>query len=636
MMDQATFQSVNIGKVRLKNRLMVSSMGGHFVEFYEAVARGGYGLIMVQNAVFPDKKLPAAIMTMPNDDFIEPMSRISTVIKKYDAVPFIQLNHIGRQGSSRATGMQPVAASPVPSAFVRETPREMETGEVYDMVETFVQSAVRAKTAGFMGVELCASHGYLLHNFLSARANKRIDEFGGGYKGRTYIIKLIIEGIKRECGADFPVMVRFGCMEGGEGGYKENEGAVYARLFESYGADAVDVSAGTYDAEELISGTPYAEPAVYLKYTRQIKEAVSIPVVAVNRYTSPEMVEYVLASGGADVVSMARQAITDPDFPNKMKENEGEDIIPCIGCLTRCNPFFLAKYAENGDIGMSCAFNPLGTNRKQLQFAKTDQPKKVVIAGAGPAGLETAWIAAARGHDVTVYEKNQKSKAGGTLLTAAYPPNKHPLTQTIRHYVKECERYSVNLVFDKEIDEEFIRANQPDVLIVATGSVPVTPPIPGSDKIRVVQADDVLTGTNVMGNVLIVGFGQVGIETAEYCLDFCQKITLIDQLPQFGMGIDPGVLNDMNRNFRESGKVQIVPNTKVIEFTEDGAVCECGGETVTYSGYQTIILAAGRKALQPFADVEELAPEVYIIGDAKEARSASEAFFEGANIAINI
>lgn len=654
MSYENVFTPRKIGKLQLKNRLMIAPMAtemgdveGYVSEkqlnYYEARARGGFGLVLVE-IVAPQKVGRAAPfeLSIYDDKFIPGFAELAKRIKKHDACAMLQLHHGGRQTMSAIAGEQPVAPSVIPCPALREMPRELTTEEVYQLANDFAQGAVRAKKAGFDGVEIHFGHGYLLAQFLSPRANKRIDEFGGSAEGRSLIAKLIVEGIKRECGDDFAVTARVSSVEGNPGGYTENMAIIYAKLLESYGYDAFHITAGSYGEMDLIMPPYDKQPGWNLESAKKIKAAINIPVITVGRYTDPTLINYVLENNYSDFIALGRQSICDPDFPNKMKEGKLEEIIPCLSCSHRCTDYYNQKYAEIGDVGMSCVINPFSADRPELraELVPAETPKNVMVVGSGPAGLEAAWVAAKRGHKVTLYEKKPKNQAGGQFLIASYPPFKQTIAQAISYYLCQCEKYGVKMVFGQEVDETFIKSKNPDVLFIATGGKPIAPNIPGMDKIAACQANDVLTGTfgpaAISGNVLIVGGGQVGVETAEFCIPYCNKITVLEMMPELAPGMFAAAKDSLLERFRKGGKVDTHTNTKVLRFTENGAVCECNGKEVLFEGYNSVILAMGSRAYNPFAECNGLAKEVYTIGDAVSVRSAVEAFFEGAKYATKI
>jgi 2,4-dienoyl-CoA reductase-like NADH-dependent reductase (Old Yellow Enzyme family)/thioredoxin reductase len=643
------FSPTSLGKLKLKNRLIMAPMSSEVgrpdgfindesIDYYAARARGGFAVVTTEYIAVED--VGKAIFNQPlisDDKYIPGLKKLTDEIKKYGARAMIQLQHSGRQTGSYVTGQQAVAPSVTTCPVYLQPPRELTTDEVYRIINSFVLGAVRAQKAGFDLVELHAAHGYLLNQFLSPVMNKRLDEFGGGVDGRTYFLKLIIEGIKRECGADYPICVRCNTMEGIAGGYTENMVLIYAKMVEEFGADAFHITAGNAGAQQYsVPGSDY-QPAWNLDVTKKLKQILTIPVITVGRYTDPQMMELALSNNFADIITIGRQSIADPDFPNKLLTKQYMVIVPCLSCNSRCGAFHDPRYEGIGDYGVSCAFNPFSPDRKELRIKPAEEKKSVMIIGAGPGGLEAAWVAAARGHQVSLYEKKPKNRAGGQLLTAAYPPYKQGLTGILRHYLYLCEKYEVNMTFEKEVDEAFISKQKPDVLIIATGGTPIIPNFKGADLIKAYQANDVLTGEAVAsGKVLIIGGGEVGLETADFCTNYCTTVTVVEMLPNAGAGMNTGVLESMLDRFRLGGKVDIHTDTKLLELTPDGAVCECLGETVQLKHYSSVIYALGSKPFNPIDSSKKLAKEVYVIGDAQNVRSASEAFFEAAKLATSI
>lgn len=644
---ESTFTPMYIGKMLVKNRLVVPAMDSGMVEedgtigklaldYYGARARGGFGMIIVEISAVQrcGVGMPHEI-NIYNDESLPGLTALASRIKNGGARAVIQLHHAGRETVAVMAGGQPVAPSPVPCPADRETPHEFSTQEVYELIQDYIDAAMRAKKAGFDAVEIHAAHGYMGGQFLSQRSNKRIDEFGGGIEGRAYFLKLVVEGIKESCGKDYPVIVRISSNEARIGGIEENEAIVHARLLELYGYDAINVSAGTYGSWKVIVPPPDVQPAWNLAATKLIKSAVNIPVITVGKYNDPYVIDMAISRHDTDFIALGRQSIADPDFPNKMFAGQLMDIIPCINCTQRCMNFNDPTTLMEGDFGVSCMFNPMSNNRSDMQMSPAEKPKNVMVIGAGPAGLEAAWIAACRGHKVSLYDKNPKSRAGGQLLIAAYPPFKQDLTRPIKHYLHMCEKYGVEMVFDKEVDASVIAEKKPDVLVIATGSTPIIPNIKGIDGPNIKQANNVLLGEPVCGKVLVIGGGLVGAETAEYCTDYCDQVTIVEMLPAIAPDLYFTVRESMLERFKKEGIV-IHVNTKVLEFTENGILCECNGEQKRLDGYNSIVLAMGAKAFNPYADSDHLAPEVYVVGDAVKARTAVEGILEAARVALKI
>lgn len=644
---EATFTPMYIGNMLVENRLVVPAMDSHMADedgligenalrYYGARARGGFGMIIVEiAAVQPSGRGMPHQINIYDDTSIPGLTKLAQEIKHYGSRAVIQLHHAGRETVSALAGEQPVAPSSVPCPANRETPHEMTNEEVYKLIQDHIDGAIRAQKSGFDGVEIHAAHGYMGGQFLSPRSNKRIDEFGGGLEGRTYFLKLIVEGIKEACGDDFPVIVRISTDEARIGGIQINEAILHAELLEDYGYDAINVSAGTYGAWDTIVPPPDMQQGWNLPATKKIKDAINVPVIAVGRFNDPYFIDRSISRDDTDFVALGRQSIADPDFPNKMFSGELMEIIPCVSCTQRCMSFNDPSALQEGDYGISCMYNPMSNQRTDVLLTPASEPKSVMVIGAGPAGLETAWIAAKRGHHVTLYEKQPKSAAGGQFLIAAYPPFKQDLTRIIRHYVYMCEKYGVEMRFETEVDADLIAEKKPDVVIVATGANPLTPNIPGVDGKNIKQANDVLLGEPVQGNVLVIGGGLVGVETAEYCTDYCDKVSLIEMESDIATDIYLTVRDSLLRRFKQE-EIEVHTNTKVLEFTETGVICEENGVQKTLDNFDSIILAMGAKAYNPFENSEGLKPEVYTIGDAKDSRSAVEAIYEGFRVAQKI
>ena len=413
-----TFSSYKIGGLLVKNRLVVPAMdSGVFspdgmvvqstLDYYGARAAGGFGLIIIEIASV--ERRGVGMPHEPNawsDESIAGWTRLASHLKNKGARAFVQLHHAGRETVAAMAGEQIVAPSSVPCPTNRETPREFTTQEVYELIQHYTDAAVRCHKAGFDGVEIHAAHGYMGGQFLSPRSNKRVDEFGGDLEGRAYFMRLVVEGIKAACGGDFVVTARISSKENRIGGLEMEESVVFAQMLEDYGYDALHISAGTYETWQTIVPPPSWPSGWNLAAARRIKEAVDVPVMSVGLFHDAYTIETAIKRGDCDGVSLGRQSICDPDFPNKMYAGVLKDIIPCLGCTQRCMEF---NYPENlmpGDWGVGCMLNPEASGRADRMLQPTEAPKNVVVVGAGPGGLQTAFMAARRGHRVTLLEQN--------------------------------------------------------------------------------------------------------------------------------------------------------------------------------------------------------------------------------------
>lgn len=633
----------NIGSVTLQNRFVMPAMGsshGHgdgtvsdkLIAYYEARAKGGFGLIITEfTCVDPvGKALPGQLMIY-DDSFIPGFQKLADRIHQAGSKVFMQLQHSGRQTVSAFSGYQPVSASAIPCPVNKELPRELTTQEVYEVIEKFGDAALRAKQAGFDGVEIHGAHGYLVAQFMSPYVNRRRDEFGGDIYGRARFGCDIIRNIKQKCGADFPVIFRISGEERVESGRTLEETVIQAKLLEQAGADAIHVSTGVYNSMPYMVA-PYNLPNGFnLPAAAAVKKAVNIPVIAVGRINDPYMAEEVVATGVADFVALGRASLADPEFPKKVKENRPEDISPCVGCLTRCNG---APGVDPNDYGVSCMIHPFTGHELTMKIEKTDTPKHIVVIGGGVGGLETAWVAASRGHKVTLLEKSDT--LGGQVVPGCVPPGKYELARALRYYIHMCHKYGVDIRLNTEADLETVRALNPDEIVVATGAVPLKLDVP-NEGIPVAYAVDILSGKQMAGqSVLIVGGGLVGLETAEYLLTQNRRVTVVEMTDKAGEGLHPSIQYFLFRSLQEH-QVPVLTNTKVRKFTKDGAVCDTPEGSRQLSGFDMAVLAVGARAHNPLGQALIQAfgeDKVHIIGDAKSPRRIVDAVEEAARLAI--
>ena len=649
-MFENVLSKCKIGNVEIKNRFVMPAMGSmhgspgggvsdSLVAYFAARASGGFGLIMTEAAgVDPPGYLGQGQFNAASDDAIPGLKKLADGIHAEGAKVFLQLHHAGRWAMRRSPDEPAVSSSAIPWHLRDEVVRELTTEEVYEIIEKYGDAALRARKAGYDGVELHGAHGYLITQFTSPYINRRFDEFGGDIAGRSRFPCEIIKNIKQKCGDDFPVCVRIGGDEKVDGSMMVNETRVMAKLLEKAGADALNVSVGLLSAfgDKDLALASYRTPMGFNTYvTEELKQSIQIPLIAVGRLTDPSMLDAVIEDGMADFVGLGRGSLADPELPLKLYEGRINEIVPCIGCLTNCVDITSPRKEGKFPWGR-CSLNPFSGNETLMAITPADKKKTVVIVGAGVAGLEAAWICAARGHKVIVLEK--AAKQGGQAYIAGVPPSKQGFSLVIRYMTTMCKKHEVDIRFNTEATPEMILALNPDEVILSTGAIPIGLNIP-NDGIEVVQATDLLAGKIVSGKKpLVIGGGLVGLETTDFLLTQMRSVTIVEMMNT--VGEDFVLKNVMKEDFikylLDSG-VKIMTSTKAMRFTKDGAICSTPDGEITLSGYDMVVLAVGSKSYNPLeSELIGKVPGIHVIGDAKETRLIKDAVMEAAELAVGI
>ncbi len=627
------FTPEKIGSLEIKNRTIMApmsaalanpdgTMSDQLIAYYEARAKGGIGMILTEYAfVTPEGRSSDHQISIADDSVIPGLTKLTEKIHEYNCKIGLQLQHGGRRAMGENCDL--VAPSPIAMEYGARVPHAMTREEVYDLIDAFIAGAVRAKKAGFDLVEVHCAHGYLLNDFVSPRANRRTDEFGGSSEGRAKAVVEIIKGIKKECGDDYPVSIRMSADEMVEDGNKKRDSAVLAMLFEQAGADLINVSCGVNGVGKGIA--PAARESGHnVEAAEQIKKAVDIKVGVAGRLTEPEYAEMVLKTKSADFVTIGRPLFADPDFVIKAQEGRENEICPCVSCLLRC----YGNYGHGG-IFRGCMVNPFAMRETTLVPQPAEEKKNIVVVGAGPAGLETAWVAASRGHHVTLMEKN--SYVGGQFQAAAVPPHKQLIASAICYYRTMCEKYGVDIQYNTEADKEKILALKPDVVVLATGGQALMPPIPGLADADTLTGVQVLEGVQPGGKkVLVLGGGANGAETADHLADYGYDVTVVEMRDGIALDDPEAVREKLFERF-EKHHVKCVTGAKVTHIYRDGVDAEQNGEEVSLRGYDRVIMSLGVRSFNPLE--EELAGQVdkvVTVGDATRGSNAIEALYKGA------
>lgn len=629
------FQEGKIGKLTLRNRLVMPPMGtnlaqedGHVtdtqIRYYEERAQGGVGMVIVEIAgVDPGGRAIPRQIGLWDDKFIPGLSKLASAIKKAGAVAAIQLHHAGRQTNSTITGSQPVAPSPIPCPVNQETPRELTIEEINKLVNAFGEAARRAYVAGFDLVELHGTHGYLINQFLSPYSNHRQDEYGGPFENRLRFALEVIQAVKENTALDFPVSFRMNGDEYVEGGIKLEEAKEMAKRFIDAGVHVLHVSAGVYGSPAPnvpVMGTP---PAPLLHLAEGIKSVSSVPVIAVAKIHQPDLADSIIKEGKADFVSIGRGLICDPEWTKKAQEGKVDDIRGCITCNQGCIDRLLA---EAGSV--SCIYNARAGRELQFPMTEVEAKKKVVIIGGGPAGMEAARTAVLRGHTVHLFE--EAGELGGQALLASATPHKDEFGEVVRFYRHEMGRLKVNLHLGTRADAVKVKQLNPDTVIIATGAQPLVPDIPGADRPNVVQAWDVISGkVTPSGKVAVIGGGLVGCETAELLAEKGCEIVMFEMLEDIATDIGPSLRTVLLERLMNNPKIKIITGAEVKEICENSIVLvkEEGRQAV--QGIDTVVLAVGSTPRDEVVEeIRATGIPVHVIGDVKAPRKAIDAIHE--------
>ncbi len=652
--------------MELKNRIAMPAMhhcytpdgfvNDRLIKYYEARARGGAGLITIGGCTI-DTLGPGPMMVGLHDDkFIEGLKDLTGVLRKYGAASCAQLYQAGRYTHSIMIGQQPAAPSPVASRLTRETPREMTMEDIETVIEDFARAALRAREAGFDSAEIIASAGYLICQFLSPLTNQRSDQYGGSWENRTRFGLEVVQRTRELVGSDYTIIVRLSGHDYLPGGNTNREAALFAAELEKAGADCFNITGGWHESRvPQITGDLPRGGFAYL--ARGIKEAVKVPVIASNRINDPLVAEQILQDYLADMVNMGRPLLADPELPNKAERGDTDSIRRCIACNQGCLDMVFTLQEVH------CTVNPLAGREHEVKIKPAEKPRQVLVIGGGPGGMETARLAAARGHRVTLWEK--ENRLGGHLHHAAVPPGKQDFINLLHYYESELPRNGVNVLLNREATAEEIAAEGADVVVLATGARGIAPPFPVNDPEKTVSAPRILSGEVVPGEkVVVIGGGSVGCETAATIAEMgavsaetlkfllvnegetperlkelagrgTRGVTLLEL--EKGMGRDIGITTRwvVLKCLRRLG-IKMLDQCKVKEVNEKGVLLEKDGEE-TLLPADTVVLAVGAEAnsdLEPL--LRDRVSELHVIGDAAEPRRITEAVREGFELARSL
>ena len=648
------FEPFTIKHMTVKNRIVMTPMGTNYgeqngemsflhINYYEQRAKGGTGLLIVENASVdsPQGSNGTTQLRIDQDNYIPRLFKLCETVHKHGSCIAIQINHAGASAQSARINMQPVSASNVPSKAGGEIPRPLEKDEIMHIVKKYGEAAKRAQIAGFDAVEIHAGHSYLISQFLSPLTNKRTDEFGGSLENRARLAKLVIEEVRRQVGPFFPIFVRISADEFMEGGNTLDDCLDYLQYFQEE-VDVFDVSAGLNGSIQYQIDANYLPDGWRSYMAKAVKERYGKPCMTMGNIRNPQVAEDILARGDADLIGMGRGLIADPEWVNKVEFGDECDIRKCISCNIGCTGH---RIGINRPI--RCTVNPSVNGGEDYKKQKINKPCNVVVIGGGTAGLEAACTAAEVGCTTFLIEK--KPELGGLAALISKIPDKKRLADFPNYLIHRASKLKNLFIFkNTEATIEMIRNMNPNIIVNATGSNPLLPPIKGLHENIDKEGGKVSSITNMINHVMeypedlkgkkvvVIGGGAVGLDVVEFFAPRGADVSIVEMMPVIGNGIDP-VSKVGTFALMDKYGVKQCPNTALLEVKADSFLVKTpeGNEEEMLFDYGFVCL--GMRANAPILDAvrkefEDEDVEIMNIGDSVRARRIIEGTEEGRNI----
>ena len=639
------FNPVTLGGLFIRNRLAMSQLTMNYateegfvtqklIRYYLERARGGAGLILVEGTFFsPEGRGYKNQLGLSSPDHVKGLRQLTDAVHGVPDAPkiFLQLHHAGWRASSKLNGLPtvgPSALAPYPGA---EVARALSQEEIKNLVEAHIVAAARAKEAGFDGVDYHCAHGYLIPSFLSPLSNPRTDEYGGDLAGRTRFLLEIVRGTKERLGRDFPVTIKISGDEYIEGGLGIQEMIQIARMAERAGIDGIQVSAGTVggkkaedlsEAHKVLRTMPMmTNPGCLVPLAEEMKKALRVPVITVGRINHPALAEDIIAKGQADLVAMGRALLADPHLPRKAFEGKEEEIRFCIACNEGCYKRIFQQ------LDIRCSINPTTGREEEISSAKATAAKRVVVIGAGPAGMEAAHAAWERGHEVLLLEKSPE--VGGQLNLASLPPGRKEI-ENFRSFLQDrLQRSDVKILKSKTATGTFVKEYGPDVVILAVGARPRKIRVKGLAEERMIPAWEILRSKGEPREpILVLGAGLVGCEAADLLSEAGKKVVLAEILPEIASGGDADTKAYFTLRFKKN-KVEVFTRATLLRVEGNTAVLQREKDEIRVE-VGTVVSAVGAESSDGL--LEELVSaglSVTKIGDCLQPRTLLEAVQEG-------
>lgn len=624
------FSRTNIGQMRLKNRVIMCPMGNKTdpdggvsernIDYFVERAKGGVSAVFTGSMFCTEKYETRGANLLDRYDHVDRLGLLADKLHHYDCKLVVQITPgLGRMGFTDPN-TPPYAPSAIPTFYFKDLIcKEYTAEQIKELVHAMGNTAKLAKTAGADAVEIHAYGGYLIDQFQTAAWNIRTDEYGGSFENRMRFTTEIIQEVRRVCGDRYPIIVKFTPYHGVEGYRELDEGLKMAQLFESLGVDALHVDVGCYEAWYKAIPTVYEEDGCQLFVTREVRKVVDLPLITQGKLDNPILAESVIEEGTADIIGLGHQMLCDPYWVNKVKNGEEARVVPCIGC-NEC------MFTSRQGLFRHCAVNPRCYHEKDYPILKTETPKNVLVVGGGPGGLSAALAAAEAGHHVTLAER--EDRLGGTLIAAGAPEFKQDVMKYVDYIVREVNNSAIDVKLGQNLDLDSISGY--DAVIMATGSNPIIPPIPGVDRDQVITSTEALVGEPLTGDVVIIGGGLVGCETALHTEKTAESVTIVEILDELLLTVEHNLNNDQSlRNKIAESAINIYMGTKAVEIQDNIVVVEKSGEKIELP-YDHLVLATGYRPNNQMVDeLEDTVPFFRCVGDATFPRKIVNAVHEG-------
>jgi len=603
---------------------------GHVTEetiaYYRRRAKGGVGLIVVEaSLIAPESHGVGPELRLHGREFLPGLRRLAAAVRDEGIPVGIQLWHPGRQ---TLLG-QPVAPSPIPLSRRTPVPHALSVEEIRKLVRRYAEAAFISRQAGFDFVEVHGAHCYLPCEFLSPLSNRREDEYGGDLRSRARFALDIVAAIQEACGKDYPIFFRLSGEEGVDGGLGIDQSTQVARWLAEAGVACISVSAGNWYALHLTIPPMFMPRGCLVPLATQIKKAVPIPVIAVGRLDDPELAERVLAEERADLIAVGRALIADPDWPRKVREGRRAEIRPCIACNACVDLVATAQIAR-------CAVNPEVGREVTWNVQPESRPRRVMVVGSGPAGMEAARIARLRGHDVSIWE--QEDTLGGKLNVASRAPSKSEVLRFRDYQARVLVELGVEIHTGVTVTAAAVEEVDPDVVVVAAGADPLVPPIPGIHGPNVVDAQEILLGRvriDPEERVAVVGGSATGCETAEFLVGKAEAVYILEMTDTVGRGIELITRKRLLAHLRQAG-VRILTEAKVVMIDSNTVVFERPDGSRETLEVDRVALAIGWHPRGPDLRAELGEREVRVIGDASRPADFVAAINAGADAGLAV